>query len=116
MVAYYRETKVHNGSLIAKSCPTLATPWTVAHQAPLSMDFPDKNIAVDSISFSRGFSQPRTWTRVSCIAGKFFTNWAGKPKQKRLGLISKHVLFHIEKLYYEKVYASRNYEMHSQMC
>ena len=23
----------------AKSCPTLVTPWTVAHQAPLSMGF-----------------------------------------------------------------------------
>ena len=26
--------------------------------------------------FSRGFSWPRKWTRVSCIAGIFFTNWA----------------------------------------
>ena len=26
--------------LVAKSCPTLATPWTVTHQAPLSMGFP----------------------------------------------------------------------------
>ena len=26
--------------------------------------------------FSRGFSRPRNWTRVSCIAGGFFTNWA----------------------------------------
>ena len=26
-------------------------------------------------SFSRGSSQPRKWTRVSCIAGRFFTNW-----------------------------------------
>ena len=26
--------------------------------------------------FSIGFSQPRRWTRVSCIAGGFFTNWA----------------------------------------
>ena len=25
---------------VAKLCPTLATPWTVAHQAPLSMGFP----------------------------------------------------------------------------
>ena len=25
------------GGLVAKSCPTLATPWTVALQAPLSM-------------------------------------------------------------------------------
>ena len=28
------------GGLIAKSCPTLVTPWTVAHQDPLSMEFP----------------------------------------------------------------------------
>ena len=26
--------------------------------------------------FSRGFSPPRNWTRVSCIAGGFFTNWS----------------------------------------
>ena len=33
------------GSLVAKLCPTLscATPWIVAHQAPLSMGFPSKN-------------------------------------------------------------------------
>ena len=27
------------GGLVAKSCPTLATPWTAACQAPLSMGF-----------------------------------------------------------------------------
>ena len=27
------------GGLVAQSCPTLATPWTVAHQAPPSMGF-----------------------------------------------------------------------------
>ena len=27
------------GGLVAKSCPTLATPWTVACQAPVSMGF-----------------------------------------------------------------------------
>ena len=27
------------GGLVAKSCPTLATAWTVGHQAPLSMGF-----------------------------------------------------------------------------
>ena len=26
--------------LVAQSCLTLATPWTAAHQAPLSMGFP----------------------------------------------------------------------------
>ena len=27
------------GGLVAKSCPTLATPWAIACQAPLSMGF-----------------------------------------------------------------------------
>ena len=27
------------GGLVTQSCPTLATPWTVACQAPLSMAF-----------------------------------------------------------------------------
>ena len=29
-----------------------------------------------AISFSKQFSWPRDWTRVSCTAGRFFTNWA----------------------------------------
>ena len=35
-----------------------------------------KNIGVGSPPFSRGSSQPRDWTRVSCTAGVFFTLWA----------------------------------------
>ena len=30
------------GGLVAKSCPTLVAPWTVARQAPLSMGFSRK--------------------------------------------------------------------------
>ena len=33
--------------------------------------------------FSSGSSQPRTWTRVSCIAGGFCTNWAIREAQVR---------------------------------
>ena len=37
------ETDVHvssgGGGLVVKLCPTLETPWNVAHQAPLSMGF-----------------------------------------------------------------------------
>ena len=29
-----------DGGLVTKSCPTLTTPWTVACQAPLSIEFP----------------------------------------------------------------------------
>ena len=32
--------------------------------------------------FSKGSSQPRDWTQVSCIAGRFFTSWGtGKPQK-----------------------------------
>ena len=34
---------VYSGAgLVAKSCPILATPWTVAHQAPLTLGFPKR--------------------------------------------------------------------------
>ena len=34
--------------------------------------------------FSRGSSRPSNWTRVSCTAGKFFTNWANREALKFL--------------------------------
>ena len=40
--------KVKSESEVAQSCPTLATPWTAAYQAPLSM----------------GFSRQEYWSRV----------------------------------------------------
>ena len=59
------------------SCVQLsATPWTVAHQAPLSMGFSGKNTGVGSISSSRGSSQPRDRTQFlvsPALAGRFFT-------------------------------------------
>ena len=65
------------GGLVAKLCLTLATPWTVAHQAPLSMGFFQARIPKwVSISFSRASSQPRDQTQVSCTEGRFFTNQA----------------------------------------
>ena len=38
------------GDLVAKSCPSLVTPWTVAHQAPLPM----------------GFSRQEYWSALPC--------------------------------------------------
>ena len=31
------------GGLVTKSCPSLVTPWSVAHQTPLSMGFPKQD-------------------------------------------------------------------------
>ena len=51
--------------------------WTVARQAPLSVEFTRWKYwsGVDMPS-SRGSSRPRDRTRVSRIAGGFFTDWA----------------------------------------
>ena len=63
------------GGLVAKSCPTLATPWTVARQPLLSMgfprqeywtklpfpspgDFPDPGIKPTSPALAGGFCTP----------------------------------------------------------
>ena len=35
----FQDSLVENGGLVAKSCPTLDTPWIVACQAPLSVGF-----------------------------------------------------------------------------
>ena len=48
----------------------------VAHLAPLSWDSPGKNTGGRTIPFSRGSSQPRNWSRDSCIGGRFFAIWA----------------------------------------
>ena len=92
---------------------SLQTPWTIAHQAPLSMelsrqqywsgllypspDLPNPGVEPRSLAlqadsllseeqgsprklewvaypFSRGSSRPTNQTRVSCIAGGFFTS------------------------------------------
>ena len=54
------------------------TPWTVGHQAPLSMEFSRQEyLEWVSIPFSKGSSWPRDQTHVSCIADRdSFTVWA----------------------------------------
>ena len=59
-----------NGSgLLPKSCPNLVTQWTVAYEISQA-----RILEWVAISFSRGSSQPRDQTWVSCIAGRFFTD------------------------------------------
>ena len=50
--------------------------------------------------FSRGYSQPRGWTQVSCIAGRFFTSWATGEFQKA-GLSGKWIIFMRISLFFE---------------
>ena len=55
------------------------TLWTVARQAPLSMGILQARILEwVAIPFSRGSSQCRDWTQISCISGRLFTSWASR--------------------------------------
>ena len=50
---------------------------------PTLLDSTDQTRILEwgAFPFSRWSSQPRKWTRVSCIAGRFFTNWATRDAQ-----------------------------------
>jgi len=98
--------KVKSQSEVAQSCPTLATPWTEAYQALLSMGFsrqkywswvPLPSPPIDytvhgilqarimewvAVPFCRASSHPRDQTQVSCIAGRFLTSWATREAQE----------------------------------
>ena len=62
-----------------------ATPWTVAYQAPPSMEFSRQEywsgLPFPSISFPRGSSQPRDQTQVCHIIGRHFNVWATREVQ-----------------------------------
>ena len=59
------------------------TPWTVAHQAPLSMESLQARILEwAAMPSSRGSSQPRDWTQVSHIVSGFFIVWATREAQE----------------------------------
>ena len=59
---------------------SFATPWTIAHQTPLSMRIPwilqARILEWIAISSSRGSSWPRDRTLVSCIGRRIFYLWA----------------------------------------
>ena len=74
------------------SCVRLfVTPWTAACQAPLSMGFSPKNIHVNAISSSRGSSQLRDWTHVSCTGRQILYHSVspGKPQGTHNRLINQ---------------------------
>ena len=74
------------GGLVNKSCPTLATPWTVACQTPLSIGFPRQEYW-SSLPFpSPGdLPDPGIEPMSPTLAGRYFTTEPpGKPSFKLL--------------------------------
>ena len=73
---YWSGVPLPSPCLVTRSCPTLLwPPWTVGHQAPLSMIFQAKILERIAISFSRGSSQPRCQTYISCIGRQVLYHW-----------------------------------------
>ena len=60
--------------VLSRSVCLTVTLWTVARQAPLSLETLQTRILEQvAMSSSRGSSQPTDQTKVSRIAGRFFT-------------------------------------------
>ena len=62
------------GGLVTKLCLTLVTPWTVAHQAPLSLGFPRQEYWSGLPLPSPGdLPDPGIEPKSPALAGGFFT-------------------------------------------
>ena len=75
---------------VTQLCPTLCDPMDNTVHGILQA----RILEWVAISFSRGSSQPRNQTQVSCIAGRFFTNWATREAQHVHFLLSLITLRH----------------------
>ena len=74
-------------ALIPQLCPTLWDP--VDYSPPGSSIYGILQVGIlewVAIPFSKGSSQPRDWTQVSCIAGGFFTIWAPREANGKINL------------------------------
>ena len=72
---------------VAQSCLTLCNPLDYTFYGIL----PARILEWVTFPFSRGSSQPRDWTQVSGIAGRFFTSWATR-EAKNTGMDSLSLL------------------------
>ena len=105
VVYTHTHTHTHNTQWSIMPCCALslshvwlfATPRPVACQAPLSMGiFQARILEWVAFPFSRGSSQPRDRTQVSCIAGRFFTSWATRkaPMEHYAAIQRSKILIH----------------------
>ena len=75
--------------LVAKSCPTLAAPWTVARQAPLSMGFSRKEYWT-GLPFPSPGHLPNPWIKPgspALQADSLPTELQGKPRAAGISVL-----------------------------
>ena len=73
--------------LVAKLCPTLATPWTVARQAPQSTEFPRQEYRVGCHFLLGEIFLTQGLTTSPALAGGFF---APEPLEKPMSYGTAH--------------------------
>ena len=80
-----------NEMKVTQSCPTLCNPMDYTVHGILQA----RILELVAFPISRGYSQPTDQTQVSCIAGRFFTNWGIREiatfrlKLKKVGKITR---------------------------
>ena len=95
-----------NGCLVPKSCPTLATPWTIAHQYSLCpWDFPGKNTGVGchfllQIFLTQGL-KPHLLHWQADFFFFFFNHWATWETQRTSYCLTESVKVHVNIVYWE---------------
>jgi len=73
---HFRTQGMSIGLLVTQSCPTLSDPMVCSPPgSSVHGIFQARVLEWIAISFSRGSSRPRDWTRISCTVGTFFTDW-----------------------------------------
>ena len=72
---------------VAQSRPTLCHPMDYTVHEILQA----RILEWVAVPFSRGSSQPRDWTQVSCIAGRFFTSWVTREAQRKIKKSVKYI-------------------------
>ena len=74
---------------VAQLCPTLCDPMDYTVNGILQA----RILEQVAVPFSRGSSQPRVWTQVSYISGRFFTSWATREAHVIVWWFSCKVVF-----------------------
>ena len=73
------EMTMLHGGLVSKMCQTLATPWTVAHYAPLSMGFP----------------RQENWSRLSFLSPEYLPNPGIEPESLVSPACGRRILYRL---------------------
>ena len=97
--------------LVAQLYPTSANPWTVAHQAPLSLEFSEQEYW-GGLPFPPPEDLPNTGTEPAslALAGRLFTTaQPGKPLPKRALLLLLWLRIHFQEHMHKLLFTSLSF-------